>query len=104
MKVVPMRVKTFKCLAPRATVGMPEGLKLVTGIATTCWMPTLMLCIAVGNLFPILLMLCCEVLGTFLGLLLYALRSPYRIASCVPITRTPNVPAAAMDQRERRAA
>jgi hypothetical protein len=83
---------------------MSEGLKLVSGVATTCWMPTLLFSITLRNALPILLTLCCEILGTLMGVLLYAFRAPYQIPSCVPVTRNPRVPAAAKRPPSKKAA
>ena len=106
MKVISIKSKTrkipFNCQAPRAHAGVPEGLKLVMGVAITCWVPTLMLSITYQHPLPLLLTLSCEILGTFTGLLLYALRPAYRIPSCVPVSRTPNV--VAIYPRDKRAA
>ena len=94
----------FYCQAPRAHAGVPQGLKLLLGVAITCWLPTLMLCITLGNFLPLVLVLCCEVLGTFAGLLIFASRPPYPITSGVPLNQTPNIAAAAEHPRDKRAA
>jgi len=105
MKVVRMESRMqFKCFAPRAQARVPEGLKLVTGVAVSCWLPTLLLSFIVESALPILLTLCCEVFGTLTGLLMYVLRPPYRITRCVPASRTPHLPAAALRQRDKDAA
>jgi hypothetical protein len=105
MKVVPMKSRnSFKCRALRAWARMSEGVKLVTGVATTCWVPTLWFCITLRKALPFLLTLCCEILGTLVGVLLYAFRATYRMPSCVPVTRTPRVPAAAKRLPTKRAA
>ena len=63
-----------------------DKLKLVFGLVVTCWMPTLMFCITVGEVLPFFLMFACEMFGTCCGLLMY-LRTPNRIDSCVPETQ-----------------
>lgn len=105
MKVVPLKSRnSFKFRALRAWARMSEGFKLVSGVAATSWMPTLLFCITLRNALPFLLTLCCEILGTLMGVLLYAFRAPYRVPSCVPVTRTPRVPAAAKRPPAKKAA
>ncbi len=93
MKVVPINSRMlFKFDAPRAQATVPEGFKLVVGVATTCWIPTLLFCLTIRNALPFVLIFCSEVLGTLLGVLMYK-QARYRITSCVPVTRVPKSPA-----------
>ena len=105
MKVVSIKSRNpkmpFNCQDPRVHARVPEGLTVLLGVATTCWLPTLMLCITLQHALPLVLTLTSEVIGTLTGLLIYALRPPYRVTSCVPVSRTP---ALAVSSRDKRAA
>lgn len=103
MKVVPINSRKpkipFNCQAPRVHSRVPEGLKVLLGIATTCWLPTLMLCISFQHALPFVLTLTSEVVGTLMGLMIYALRPPYQVTSCVPVSRTPAIAVSSRDKR-----
>jgi hypothetical protein len=74
---------SFKLLDPRTWGEASEGLKLLAGVALTCWVPPLMYCSVTGQSLPFYAMLADEAIGVALGLLLYRVKDD-RILSCVP--------------------
>ena len=74
---------SFKLLDPRTWGEESEGLKLLAGVALTCWVPLLMYCSVTGQSLPFYAMLADEAVGVALGWLLYRVRDE-RILSCVP--------------------
>jgi hypothetical protein len=92
MKVVSIRSRMlFNPRDPRPQVRVPDGMELMIGVATTHWIPTLLVCFSIRDVLPFFLMLGCEVLGALWGLLIYRLM-PDRIPSCVPVSRISKIP------------
>jgi hypothetical protein len=74
----------FKFCRLRAQERVPEGLKFLTGAVLTLWVPTLIFCWVTGQAMPFYLMVCTEVLGVSIGILMYKKR-PDTFPSCVPV-------------------
>lgn len=83
--------RLFGDFGPRAPEMVPEGLKLLAGLALTCWIPTAMFCLVLNQSVLLYGMLCDEALGALFGILIYK-TSSNRVLSCVPVHHIPDVP------------
>lgn len=81
----------IKFCGPRAQEKLPEGVKLLAGVALTLWTPSLFYCLVTGQILPLYVVACNQALGVLLGVWMYE-RQPRGLASCVPANRIPNVP------------
>jgi presenilin-like A22 family membrane protease len=80
----------FEFAAPRAEE-VPEGAVVLTGLALTAWLPTIMWCSALNQTLPLDLIALSELLGGMIGLALYH-SPPSSLPPCVPMSSTPDVP------------
>jgi len=83
--------RLFGDFFPRAPELVPEGVKILVGLALTCWIPTIMLSLVTNQSVLIYGMVCDEALGALLGILIYK-KASYGFLSCVPIHHIPPVP------------
>lgn len=77
----------FKFSTPRASK-VPEGVVLLTGLALTAWLPTILWCSALQENTPLYLIAATELVSVFIGLVLHQ-SPPRRPPACVPISKAP---------------
>lgn len=91
MKVLKFRRKTsFKFADPRANEA-PEGVGLLSGLALTVWLPTILWCSALNETLPLTLIAVTELIGGIVGLGLYT-NPPLDPQPCVPLTNAVDEP------------
>jgi hypothetical protein len=83
--------KRFGDYSPRANESVPEGMRFFAGVALTLWVPILLVCYVIGQALPAYVIFGNGVLGTLLGIRMYK-RASSGFLSCVPVSRTANVP------------
>jgi hypothetical protein len=93
----------FKFNGPRSYRGVPEGIKFLVGATLTNWAPVLLYCYVTGEMLPFYSILCSQVLGAALGILMYK-KQPGEWLSCVPVDLIPDIPSGAQIYDERKAA
>jgi hypothetical protein len=87
----PLRRQTpFNFPAPRAEQ-WPEGIALLTGLALTAWLPTILWCAALNHNLPLDIIAVTQVIGGIVGLGLYV-HPPANPPRCVPKSIVSQVP------------